>query len=290
MNPDDIVVKELERCIAPMTGILVAAAFFTDRGTYLGHNIERQNPTIFEHAERMALRNMLESEASPRIRRIAMAGGGKTEKYKYYTPCFACAHAIVPYTDENTEIILAPLPGKNSGMKLLFSEVLASHGQLPYSRFASTELSSMEKELEEKTELVGKDVGFIADLAILGLSAGASFYLTGSASGRGGVSNLLNSRSGQAYRDIDLLAVITRDFPGREADIERLITKHYGSFRAVPKELPPHHNIRGVVFKKTFYYCGPGEDKLLDFTFSTDLKGTLAKSEYEMMNWFHQLS
>ena len=57
-----------------------------------------------------------------------------------------------------------------------------------------------------------------------------------------------------------------------------------------PKELPPHHNIRGVVFKKTFYYCGPGEDKLLDFTFSTDLKGTLAKSEYEMMNWFHQLS
>lgn len=294
MTPEDqvrlLVRGELNKCIAPISNILVATAILTDEGVYLGHNIERENPVSFEHAEKMALDKILEVGKEVKIKKIIMAGGGKVDKHKFYTPCYPCCMMLYPYMDPETEIVLLSITGVNKELKITFKELFESYEQLPYSKFESTKDPELTREIQQKTVLTGIDIEFIRDLALLGISNNVSFYLTGSASGRGGVSTMLNQKTNQLYRDIDILAIIPQNFEKIEKEIENLINYHYRSFDKQDKPVPNHHNKKGVVFRKTFYYCGDKKDKLIDFTFSTDLIGTLTKNEYEVKNWFHQLS
>jgi cytidine deaminase len=287
---EELVTKELRKCVAPISGIFVAAAIVTEEGVYFGNNIERTDPVVLEHGEMMALKEALIKEENPKIKKIVMAGGGKVNKFKFYTPCFGCSHSFLPYVTGATEIVLAPLTGVNNGLTITFGELWQSYSQLPYSKIGSTKNPELRAELSQKTVLNEKDLDFVSALALFGISSGISFYLTASASGRGGVSTMLNEKTGQEYRDIDLIAIITSNFEATEKEIELLIRDHYGVFLKEDKPVPAHHNRNGVVFKKSFYFCGPQKDKLLDFTFSTDLKGALAKNEYEVKNWFHQLS
>jgi cytidine deaminase len=281
---------ELLKCNAPISGILVAAAIITEKGIYFGHNIEKENPVIFEHAEIMAFSEVLSHEKEPIIIKIFMAGGGKVDKFKFYTPCFSCSHKLAPYMAKDATVTLLPLSNTQDKLTITFAELIASYSQVPYSMIQSSTFDKVQAELISKTVLVDKDIDFVTDLTLLGLKEKVQFYLTGSSTGRGGVSTLLNAKTHQKYRDIDIIGVIENDFDKIEIEIEKIIIKHYAVFSKLEKPVPDHQNKQGVVFKKTNYYCGEKKEQMIDFSFSSSFKGTLAYHAYEIKNWFHQLS
>jgi len=283
------VLEELNKCEAPISGIFVACAIFTEKEIYFGHNTEWENPVKFEHAEIMSLKTILQREKFPKINKIIMAGGGTTDKLKFYTPCYACCQSLGSYVIDNAQIILLPLTKDDCALEVTFRELMQSYSQLPYSKMEHYTNPELKSELESKTLLKGKDSEFISELTLFGREKGISLYLTGSASGRGGAGTMLNKKTNHPYRDIDVVAIIEKEFDMIELGIEKILANNYGSFIKEDKKVPAHHNKYGVVFKKSFYYCGSAKDKLIDFTFSTDLRGALAKNEYEIKNWFHQL-
>lgn len=288
-NLANMLTQEIRSCHAPVTGYLVTCALLTDHGVYLGHNIEHENPTVFEHAESVAIQKMLQSETQPIIRKIVMYGGGNVKKFKYYIPCFSCTHELAPYIQLETPIHLLPLEGYSEHLEVTFSELIASYADLPYSKLAAGQLPELLRELKHKTLLQGTDLSFVADLTMFARQHDIEIYLTGSSTGRGAVSKLIMEKTGHPYRDIDIIAASHLDLAVVESGIEQRIKQHYGFFRKEPRPIPPHQNLHGVVRQKTFYHCGP-DQKIIDFTLSSDFKGSFHYRSYELKNWFHQLA
>jgi len=281
--------KEIEKCHAPVSGYFVTCALITQKNIYFGHNYEHEHPTIFEHAEERTLKEVLKHESNPVITRIVMFGGGRIKKFKYYIPCFTCAHTLLPYVNDNTFIDLMPLAGTEERLSVTFKELILSYQDFPYSRIKSVKREMIVDEIQEKTILKGKDLEFVVDLTVYGKRNKVGMYLTGSSTGRGAVSNLIIQKTNGTYNDLDLICVSKDDYKLVELAVEELIIKHYGFFEKVDRQIPEHQNVKGVVLKKTFYYCGL-KNRLIDFTFSTDFKGSFLYHAYELKNWFHELS
>lgn len=281
--------EELKKCHAPVTGYCVVSAIVTEKDTYIEHNHEEVGSVIFQHAEIRVLEKILRSEEKPVIKKIFMLGGGVIKKIKYYTPCYTCTVKLKSYVTPETTVIILPLQDSNGHITFTFEELVESYADAPYSKFQSTGLSGIKKELIEKTILKEEDVKFMADLILLGLEKGIELYLTGSSTGRGGVSRLLMSKTSTSYGDIDII-VVTKDSCLKITEyIEKIIAKHYGKFVKNERVVPAHQNTKNVVLGKVYYMCGENGDKLIDFTFSTDFKGSLSYHAYELKNWFHQL-
>jgi cytidine deaminase len=295
-SKDDIDIEhllraELLKCSAPVTGYYVVSAIVTERGTYIGHNHEEVGSVVFEHAEIRVLEEILKCEEKPVIKKIFMLGGGVIKKVKYYTPCYACAHKLAPYVSIDATVTLFPLPRSTERVAFTVGELLESYSDAPYSKFKNTEKQKIRMELVEKTILNNIDVDFVADLILLGLEKEAEFYLTGSSTGRGGVSRLLMKKTNSSYGDIDMVVVVKKDCQKEIVEnIEKIITLHYGKFSKEERVVPAHQNKLGVVLGKTYYKCGERGEKLIDFTFSTDFVGSLSYHAYEFKNWFHRLS
>ncbi len=290
MNISEQLRKEMHHCHAPVTGYLVACAIQTNQGIYLGHNNEKEHPTIFEHAEIVALKNMLQGEEKPQIQRMVMLGGGNVKKMKHYIPCFSCTEALAPYLTPETQIELLPLKDFQEGLTITAGELTRSYQDLPYSKFTSTTPGDLLTEAKNKTLLTEKDLRFIVDLALLGKEAGINFYLTGSSTGRGAVSTLILTKTGGTYQDLDIIAVTEQDPLQVEQKIEACIERHYGTFEKTNRAIPLHHNPRGVVVRKSFYHHTLDQPGIIDLTLSRDFKGAFCYRQYELKNWFHQLS
>jgi cytidine deaminase len=293
MNDQEIIPalkEEIKKAHAPVSGYLVACALVTERVIYTGHNYEHENPVVFEHAEARVLKDILGKEKNPKIKKIVMLGGGKVEKFKFYTPCFGCSQTLHPYIDVNTEIVLLPLKEGGTGLSLTFDELWESYKNLPYSKISSSDYDSIKTELESKTLLKGRDLNFMADLRLLGLDEGVEFYMTGSATGRGAAGSLILRKLNKSYRDIDLIAVVKKDHDQIKLKVDYLINKHYGFLRKENHNVRDYNNKNGVIFEKVFYYCGIESDCVIDFTFSKDFSGSFHYIAYEFRNWFHQIS
>ncbi len=283
--------EELIKCHAPVTGYCVTTAIVTEKDTYIEHNHEDQDSVVFEHAEIRVLEKILKKEQSPIIKRVYMLGGGAIKKIKHYTPCYACTHKMAPYITSNTTVTLLPLLATTALVTFNYNELLSSYSDVPYSKFSNTSKQGIQKELRDKTILKGKDIDFIADLILLGLREKFEFYLTGSSTGRGGVSRLLMEKTKTSYGDIDIIVVVAADYYKMAIEnIEKVITLHYGAHLKEERLVPLRHNKLGVVLGKAYYRCSNSNEKMLDFTFSTDFKGSLSYHAYELKNWFHQLS
>lgn len=281
---------ELKKCHAPVSGYYVACALITEKGTYIEHNYEFENPTVFEHAERRALKLALENETKPKILRIIMQGGGKVNKFKYYIPCYTCTQDLKPYTTKETSVYLLPLKDTTQNLSVNFTEVDLSYQDLPYSKIENNDTNLLLAELSAKTILKGRELDFIADLVMYGKKEDIGFYLTGSATGRGAVSTLIINKTNGSYKDLDLIGIVNEDnLLLTEKKFEFFLIKHYGFFTKEDRSIPAHQNREGVVLKKAFYYCGV-DKQLVDFTFSTNFKGSFLYHAYELKNWFHQLS
>ena len=287
---EELLREEVLLCHAPVTGIFVASAIFTEKAVYFEHNYERENPVFFEHSETRALENIIQNhEQNPKIRKIMLAAGGKANKFKSYIPCYSCSVALGPYVQQSTEVLLLELPSVGKRLLFGFEELNDCYKALPYSRIEESDAIGVKSELADKTFLSAKDLDFVTSLTLFGKKNMIPIYLTGSSTRRGGAGTLLNAKTGDKYRDVDIFVIMKSGFEEFEKSLEELISKHYGVFIKTDREVPTQHNPKNVVFKKTVYSCGDKE-AVFDFTFSTNFEGTLAYHAYEVKNWFHQLS
>lgn len=281
---------EILKAVAPVTGRLVACVLVTENGIYSDHNFETTNIEAFQHAETRALAKALAAEPNLRITKIAMLGGGKITRYKQYIPCYYCFESLYPYAQPSAEVILFPLLKSDRPISVTFEDLHSIYGDYSESIINSDEPDQIKSELKEKTILRDDDINFLVTLRTLGLENNIEFYLTGSSAGRGGPSSVLIKKLHESYSDLDIIAVVKNTSEYSEGLIEQLILEQYKSFKKEDREIPPYQNKEGVVLKKTIYKCGSESSLILDFTFSTQLKGAFLYKIYYEKNWFHRIS
>jgi cytidine deaminase len=289
-NLEQLVTSELTHARGPVSGYVVACGLLTENGFYLGHNVEQEGSMVFQHAEDMAIQKMVGKEAAPHIKKIIMLGGGRAKKFKNYIPCVPCSEELSPYTSEETVIQLLPLKGMGESFSFSFGELTHSYLPASPSKFSSVSEDDYLAELKEKTVLRDEDRRLVAKLARYGATNGVEIYLTGSATGRGGVSTFLMERNNIPYHDVDLIAATKRNPPEVEREIESIIKECWGPLKKEVRTIITHYNPKGVMRARTYYYCGKDDEKVLDFTLATDHDGAFIHPWYEPKNWFHRLS
>jgi hypothetical protein len=282
--------EEVSLCHAPVTGIFVASAIFTEKAVYFEHNYEYQDPVVFEHSEIRAFQYILTHEESPKITKILLAAGGKANKFKSYVPCYTCLTTWMPYIKKGSHVSLLELPGINKGLHFTVEELAEAYKSLPFSEISGDTLVEIKKEIGGKTELKGTDLDCISVLTKYAKENCIGMYLTGSSSNRGGAGTFLNRKNGDKYRDIDILFITTSNVEELEEYIGETLHTYYGSWTRTLKEILPIHNPQGVVFKKCIYSCGQNAETTIDCAFSTNFEGTLGYHAYETKNWFHKLA
>jgi len=284
--------EEISPSEASVTGYFISCAIETEFGIYFDHNVEDPQKLEFEHAERRALTKVLESEESPKIKRIVMYGEGKVKKSKHYVPCLHCTQELSKYTHKDTLIKLIYVSSKGREVELNFQEVLESYHAYESSNLYICERIKRDKLLSANTPLRNNDRKFILDLIDLCIENEVSLYLTGSSSGRGGFSNFLLSKNGGEYKDLDLLFVFREvgEWKLFLNQIRNLVQRQYGDLSLFFRNVPPYQNRQGVVLGKAYFYDKDTTEPLVDMTFSTDLKGSFIRSEYYENNWFHELT
>jgi cytidine deaminase len=287
---EQLVREELMHALGPVSGYRVACGLVTEKSFYLGHNVERENSMVFQHAENMAITRMLEKETAPKVKKIIMLGGGRAKKFKNYIPCVPCSEELSLYTSEDTVIELLPLGDSNERFPFTFEELVQNYRAKSYSKFSSVNEAGYLQELKEKTVMREDDIRLVAKLADYGLNNEVEICLTGSATGRGGVSTFLMEKTGTAYRDIDIIAATKRNTEEVEREIEEIIAQCWGPFKKEVRTIILHYNPKGVMRARTYYYGGPNGEKVLDFTLATDCNGAFVHPWYEQKNWFHRLS
>ena len=286
---EKLVYEEIGKAHAPVSGYFVACALVTDRGIYINHNYEHNDPVLFEHAEDRAVRDMLKSGNLPTIKKIIMAGAGNVRKFKYILPCFNCTHRLKPYVTDDTEIQLLPLAGSKQDFRINFKELTDSYRTLKPSSIKGEDLAEIRQEIKAKTVLNDLDGDFVSELTLLGKNRAVNFYLTGSSSGRGAVSDLIRVKTGRPYRDIDIIAVVDHSFEQIEKEVEFLLKKYYHTVVKEVRPLLSHQSKPGVIYAKTFYYCG-SDKRLVEFAWARIFKDSFSYPAYQENNWFHRLS
>lgn len=283
-NIDDLVKNEVNLSQATVTGYCISCAIVTGKDFYLGHNHEYENPFYFEHAEKAALSNALQREVAPLIKKVVMFGQGKAKKFKHYTPCPSCLGMLSQYTTRETKIRLLGNDSSPKGLEFGIDELAQCYEGFSYSEIASSQLKN-------KTLLKPKDRRFIIDLIACGQRNKMKFYLTGSASGRGGASNLLMAKMNCSYEDLDLVCVLKNasQLAQAEIDIESALHEHYGSVTKVVRKVGRHINPKNVILSRTYYYLVDGKEPFIDLTYSLHLSGSFVRQDYEINNWFHAL-
>jgi cytidine deaminase len=204
--------KELEGAVsdavAPSTGKLIGCLIETGKNKYIGSNFEKVGHFPFVHAEQSAMLSVLNSELTPKIKSISMAGTGNITRFKQIVPCLNCYKQMLPYVVKEAILRLYFMEeDRLNSLTIQFRDLDAVYKKLKYSTLSSDNLVEAVKKLRSKTYLQGKIVGVIAELQLLGLNNNVGLYITGSAAKRGGASRLLHNSARKPYNDIDLIAV-----------------------------------------------------------------------------------
>jgi hypothetical protein len=143
-------------------------------------------------------------------------------------------------------------------------------------------------ELLEKTALDEDDAHLIAEFRLVGIENGIEFFLSGSASGRGWVSNAIHKAQGaeKQYNDLDIIAVSFNPESEVERVIENVINSRYRNFS---KEVTVHH-IQGETATRTgIKYTAEGMPPL-EVQTASDLKKGMSRPDYFKNNFFIKLS
>ncbi|MFA6295395.1 MAG: cytidine deaminase [Candidatus Paceibacterota bacterium] len=282
--------NEITKCHAPVTGLFVVCAIFTEKDVYINHNYEFESPVLFEHAEDRVLKKVLKNEKRPVIKKIVMLGAGRVMKFKYYTPCYSCTQIIQPFVTSDTTVHLLPLGETTETLSITFNELVSSYRDMSYSKIENSDIRLLREELEEKTILKDKDLDFVVDLVLLGRKKKIEYYLTGSSTGRGGVSTLIINKTKSSYHDVDIIGIAKCNCEEVENTVEGLLIKHFNQFRKEERFIQKFKDNKNIILKQYFYYCGENGDNIIDLTLSSSFKGSFSYRAYELKNWFHQLS
>jgi cytidine deaminase len=205
----DALVAALQAARAPKTGLRVACVLQTEDGIYSGSNQEPgryEAPFPFRHAETAALAKMMQESGSETVDRVIMAGLGQ-KKMKQVAPCFKCYDMLNGFFNENTELVLFE-PGKlDRAVVLNSTEHASAYEKKSPLAITETDPESIKAELRGKSALSEEDIQLVARLRKIGLEHNIALYLTGSASGRGWISQPLKEKTGESPSDLDIVAV-----------------------------------------------------------------------------------
>lgn len=109
--------KYVENCYAPYSKIHVVAVLSTDKGLYVGVNVENASYGLTVCAERVAVFKAI-SEGAKKFYRILIYSPDV-----YPTPCGACRQVLSEFVDDDFEVII--VGGREQQIKrLTFGEVL----------------------------------------------------------------------------------------------------------------------------------------------------------------------
>lgn len=279
---------KLLRDDAPVTNRTVACMLqTTEDREYRGRNHERgYKPVspVFIHAEMAALVNMLESdEASGSISRIIMAGTGQ-EKAKEIAPCRSCYTTLLQYMATHVELVLLQ-PNYFRNAMVLGGDAIerAYEPKEPLQIGGGETKQQTAKELEAKTDLNQNDAFFIAHLREFMIENEVELYLTGSASGRGGISQEIHKLERKSYTDIDLVAV-TDKYPDARKLVDDL---NKGSATHEPRVVRCRkptvlRSLKGKGF-------GP-EGTTLDLIVAPTLEEGILDPSYYRNNWYVKIA
>jgi cytidine deaminase len=219
--------SELGRAEAPVTARRVAALLLSHDGKeYLGHNDESNGPPFF-HAERQAL-TAAGDIADKSISRVIMAGSGQP-KMKWIAPCYNCYSALDPHLSDTAQITLFQPNMFDTAVTLNAAEFRRGYETKPLLRIiGGSSLQVTRNEIHTKTLLTPEDTTLMLSLRKLALARRAGLYLTGSASGRGGISQEIQQKRGQKYEDLDIIVVSPEQTKAVASDFKRIIVDRYG--------------------------------------------------------------
>jgi cytidine deaminase len=273
-----LLAQELAAAHAPVTGRRVACILETQDALYAGHNYE-YDPGHFEHAEEAALSRM--GKDAP-IERVYIAGEGQ-RKLKHVSPCSECYDLLSPRLAAHAELVLfEPDTSEKNYAVLSPQQHREAYVPKPYLNLSGSTVKEAADELLHVTPLTARDAKFIANLRFLGLKNDILFYLTGSASGRGGVSNVINPG---CYGDLDIIAVTEGDRRDAEDTFEAAANEFYGALGRVSTSV----NI-WFIGEKRYGNRFSNDEISMDFRAAPTLKDGMTRMDYLRKNFFIQIS
>lgn len=272
---------------------VVACVLETEKDSYDGFNHEDIGPqhlchTI--HAEDLALsRIKLGLDHSP-ITHIHLAGRGQ-KKLKEIAPCPRCFEKLNEQIPRNFGTTLL-LYDENLELKvsLNWNDVVSAYSPREYSIISYGTKTDMLKEIKSRTCLNEDDGLLVLNLALRGsIEEIENFkvFLTGSASKRGGISNLLSN----TYADIDLL--IESPTPaatqGRISTyLKNNLSKMFPTSEISEYKVEKPYCRNSNLTAQTFTVINNGEvKKVIEVTYGKNLEHMMDQ-EYFKRNWFHQ--
>lgn len=294
----DLLVGQFALSHAPITGRHVSCVLETGDGElFAGHNVEIEDPTWFYHAEENTLNGLPAHLGDASIRAVYMGGEDPIltgQQLKNITPCTDCYGLLAPRLAANAELVLFEPNTLDHATVFTADEFRPAYGKWPYSAITAMSRNGILRELQEKTELTSPDQQVAADLRITGLALGVEFYLTGSSSGRGWMSSVINRKLGANYGDMDIVAITDKyDKDTLVAIIGDILGTQYSDLEVVETETDfwvvcgENRGTKRHVNYVTFLKDGK---KVVDLSWAENLKDGMLRDDYYANNCYHKIS
>jgi cytidine deaminase len=279
---------------APVTNRRLACVIkAADGRLYTGHNYEDDSEELvrFDHAETCALDSSPE-QSGMGVETIFMACENEGE-YKRISPCPDCFSRLEPLLLSNAELVLFEPHTLNRALVFSADEIHDAYESKPYSFIVGDTDEVVAAELRDKTILNDEDIQIVTALRRLGLNQGINFYLTGSGSGRGWISNAINNKLGRSYSDLDIIGVSSLSPELVERQIKELLTVQLG--RVTEREVSSEAWVisgarKGNSFQNSYTVFESPARKIMDLVLAESLGEGMRRHDYYEKNFFHQLS
>lgn len=280
-----LILDELNLADAPLTGRQIGCVLQTATAMYSGHNYEHNYAITFESAEECAIQAKIQAEPDEPIQRIILGGRGMG-KIKRLAPYAEAYETLTPHFNHDTELVLLQPDTFNQAVVFTADEHHAAYAPQPYSIIEDTDRQEIITELERKTILTGEGLELVTDLRQLGLNTGIQFFLTGSASGRCGISQFILKKEKRSYEDIDLIAVTDHDRADVEMTVEGIINPYFGTLNKRLKEIQLWF-INETRWSTDYY---SNDRDVVSLTVAPSLRQGMIRMDYLRKNFFHQIS
>lgn len=294
----ELLMGQLALAEPPITGRRVGCVLETEAGDLFSeHNHELENPPRFHHAEERTLGIVSKHAGSASLRAVYMAGADPRltgQQLKNITPCSDCYELLEPHLAADAELVLFEPNTLDNATVFTDAEFRPAYGKWPHSSLKATKREDIIEELQEKAELTEDDREVVADLRLVGQELGVEFYLTGSASGRGWMSSVINRKLGISHGDIDIIAISNKHGKKQLKEIVgNILGNQYSGLEVTETETDywvvcgKDRGTKRHVNYLTFLKDGR---KVADLSWADNLKVGMLRDDFYTNNYYHKIS
>lgn len=281
-----LLLGELALANSPYSGRNTACVLDAGDSLYGGHSIEFASGQSVS-AEEMALGKIVSTHEQVQVVYVTGTGEG-VRKAKHVMPTPEAYDLLASRLHPEAKMILLQPDDPDAFLIRGAGALRRAYEAKAFSVFNGT-TAPVDDEILMNTILAPEDASLIHHLHLQGVAEGIHYYLTGSASGRGGASSCVNTW--MTYRDMDLIAITKRPREEIEAEFEDIAGVWYGDLKKEPHDVKlwPSDEVReGVTYTGTCFMRGrPAE---IDLFVAPSLQDATVRPEYINRNFFHQIS